>query len=61
MTQTKKPPANPGRFSVAEMIAPGVGIRVMIATSPIDFRKDMDGLAALVKEHLGAACKLWLR
>jgi len=35
------------------MIAPGVGIRVLIATSPIDFLKGMDGLAALVKEHLG--------
>ena len=35
------------------MIAPGGGVRVLIATSPVDFRKGMDGLAALVKEHLG--------
>ena len=26
--------------------------RVLIATKPVDFRKGMDGLAAVVKEHL---------
>jgi hypothetical protein len=30
------------------------GIRVMIATRPVDFRKGMYGLAAVVKEHLRA-------
>lgn len=30
------------------------GVRVLIATRPVDFRKGMDGLAALVKEHLRA-------
>ena len=34
------------------MIAVGGGARVLIATRPVDFRKGMDGLAALVKEHL---------
>ena len=34
------------------MIALPSGIRVLIATNPIDFRKGMDGLAAAVKEHL---------
>lgn len=36
------------------MIALPSGLRVLIATRPVDFRKGMDGLAALVKEHLGA-------
>jgi transposase len=36
------------------MIALPSGVRVLIATRPVDFRKGMDGLAALVKEHLGA-------
>ena len=34
------------------MIAVSSGLKVLIATKPIDFRKGMDGLAALVKEHL---------
>ena len=36
------------------MIAIPSGVRVLIATRPVDFRKGMDGLAALVKERLGA-------
>ena len=36
------------------MIAVASGLKVLIATKPVDFRKGMDGLAALVKEHLGA-------
>ena len=36
------------------MIALPGGVRVLIATRPVDFRKGMDGLAALVKEHLRA-------
>lgn len=28
------------------------GIRVFVATKPVDFRKGMDGLAAIVLEHL---------
>jgi transposase len=36
------------------MIALPNGVRVLIATRPVDFRKGMDGLAALIKEHLGA-------
>ena len=36
------------------MIAVSSGLKVLIATKPIDFRKGMDGLAALVKAHLGA-------
>ena len=34
------------------MIGLPSGVRVLIATKPIDFRKGMDGLAAAVKEHL---------
>jgi len=34
------------------MIAIASGLKVLVATKPIDFRKGMDGLAALVKEHL---------
>jgi transposase len=36
------------------MIALPSGVRVLIATKPIDFRKGMDGLAAVAKEHLRA-------
>lgn len=36
------------------MIGVANGARVLIATKPVDFRKGMDGLAALVKEHLRA-------
>ena len=35
------------------LISPGP-IRVLVATKPVDFRKGMDGLAALVKEQLKA-------
>ena len=36
------------------MIVPPTGVRVLIATKPVDFRKGMDGLAALVQEELRA-------
>jgi transposase len=36
------------------MIMGRTEIPVLIATRPVDFRKQMDGLAALVKEALGA-------
>jgi transposase len=36
------------------MILPAGPVRVLVATRPVDFRKGMDGLAALVREHLGA-------
>jgi transposase len=29
------------------------GVRVMVATRPVDFRKGMEGLAALVREAMG--------
>ncbi|HEY3949494.1 IS66 family insertion sequence element accessory protein TnpB [Phenylobacterium sp.] len=32
----------------------GPATRVMVATAPVDFRKGMDGLAALVKERMRA-------
>jgi transposase len=35
------------------MITVPAGLRVLIATRPIDFRKGADGLAALVREMLG--------
>jgi transposase len=37
------------------MIAVSGGLKVLVATKPIDFRKGMDGLAALVKAHLGGS------
>jgi transposase len=36
------------------MIALPSGVRVLVAAKPIDFRKGMDGLAAVVTEHLRA-------
>ena len=35
------------------MIAVSAGVRVLIATKPVDFRKGADGLIALVREALG--------
>lgn len=35
------------------MIAPGGGVRVVVATKPVDFRKGHDGLAAVVQKELG--------
>ena len=34
------------------MIVPSSNVRVLIATMAVDFRKGLDGLAALVQEHL---------
>lgn len=36
------------------MILPGGTVRVLVATRPVDFRKGAEGLAALVREALGA-------
>jgi transposase len=36
------------------VIGPTGAVRVMVATKPVDFRKGMDGLAALVREAMGA-------
>jgi transposase len=36
------------------MIGPTAGVRVMVATKPVDFRKGADGLAALVRDVVGA-------
>jgi transposase len=36
------------------MIAAASGVRVLLATQPVDFRKGASGLAALVAEHLKA-------
>lgn len=36
------------------MIAPPTGVRVLVATRPVDFRKGANGLAALVKDELRA-------
>src|SRR5437667_10968153 len=35
------------------MIAVAAGLRVLVASKPVDFRKGGDGLAALVREALG--------
>ena len=36
------------------MIGPSGTVRVMVATKPVDFRKGMEGLAILVREHMQA-------
>ena len=36
------------------MLVPPGPIRVLVATKPVDFRKGMNGLAALVKDRLSA-------
>jgi transposase len=38
----------------SRMIVPSGAVRVLVATRPVDFRKGMDGLAALVRESLGS-------
>jgi len=35
------------------MIMPGVEIKALVATKPVDFRKQIGGLAALVQDVLG--------
>lgn len=35
------------------MIAPAAGVRIMVASRPVDFRNGMDGLAMLVQQALG--------
>ncbi|MEM1149921.1 MAG: IS66 family insertion sequence element accessory protein TnpB [Pseudomonadota bacterium] len=35
------------------MIVPTGGVRIVIATKPVDFRKGHDGLAAVVQNELG--------
>jgi transposase len=36
------------------MIGPSGTVRVLMATKPVDFRKGADGLAALVRDTMGA-------
>jgi len=36
------------------VIGPSGTVRVMVATKPVDFRKGMEGLATLVREHMKA-------
>jgi transposase len=36
------------------MIGPTGAVRVLVATKPVDFRKGADGLAALVRDIMGA-------
>jgi len=35
------------------MMVPPSGVRVLVAAQPVDFRKGIDGLAAVVQEALG--------
>jgi transposase len=35
------------------VIIPSGGVRVLVATKPVDFRKGSEGLAALVREAMG--------
>lgn len=36
------------------MIGPSTTVRVLVATKPVDFRKGAEGLAVLVRDHMGA-------
>jgi len=36
------------------VIVPPTGVRVLVATKPVDFRKGMDGLAAYIEQQLQA-------
>ena len=36
------------------MIGPSGTVRLMVATKPVDFRKGVEGLAMLVREHMKA-------
>lgn len=36
------------------MIGPPTGVKVLVATKPVDFRKGMEGLAKLVKDEMKA-------
>jgi len=36
------------------VIGPTGAVRVMVATKPVDFRKGAEGMAALVRENMGA-------
>ena len=36
------------------MIGPTGAVKVLVATKPVDFRKGAEGLAALVREQIGA-------
>lgn len=36
------------------MIGPSGGVRVLVATKPVDFRKGAEGLVALVRDAIGA-------
>jgi len=36
------------------VIVPPTGVRILVATKPIDFRKGMNGLAAFVEQQLGS-------
>ena len=35
------------------MIVPGSGLKIVVATQPVDFRKQHEGLAAIVQNELG--------
>lgn len=37
-----------------DLVRPSGSLRVLVATRPVDFRKGMNGLAAVVQEQLGA-------
>ena len=35
------------------MIGSGAGVRIVVATKPVDFRRGHDGLAAVAQQELG--------
>ena len=45
------------------MISPPAGVRIMVASRPVDFRNGLDGLAAMVQQALNEnpVCRRHLR
>jgi transposase len=42
------------RAESGQVIGPSGAVRVLVATRPVDFRKGAEGLAALVRDMMGA-------
>jgi hypothetical protein len=40
------------------MIAAAAGVKILVATKPVDFRRGADSLAALVREALGTRTQM---
>jgi transposase len=41
------------------MLMPSQGVRILVATRPVDFRKGHDGLASMVQSALAQKYEFW--